>query len=135
MSSEYYYLAASLPTLEFGAGAPIAFQDFLRRCEEQLSDSDLKIIQKAKLEPSQAPKESCGILKAFKEFDTQLRNELVRMRASKKGKDPLDYILFILDHSTTVHAPTVNDCLVDVPLALRTLDIDLLDGRGHGLTS
>lgn len=89
---EYYYLAASLPLLEFGMKTPIAYEDFLFRCEGQLSVKDLGIIKRAKIMPSEDTEESSPTLKEWKRFDTTLRNELLKHRASKKSKDASKYI-------------------------------------------
>lgn len=102
MKSAYYYLIASLPMLDFNLGVPLTYQGFLTRCEEQLSAYDLEIIKRTKITPSETTKDSCSILQIWKEFDTVLRNELVRMRATKTGKDVLRYI-----HGEDEHNPFV----------------------------
>lgn len=92
MSAYYYYLAASLPLLEFGLTSPITYEDFLVRCREQLSDSDMGIIERSTIEPQKTTQDNFAFLQAWKEFDLALRNELVWLRAAKKGKDALNYI-------------------------------------------
>jgi len=92
MRSDYYYLVASLPLLDFSLSAAITYEDFLRRSREQLLDYDMAIIEQTTLAPSQDTQAAREILRKWKEFDLTLRNELVKMRAAKKAKDSLDYI-------------------------------------------
>jgi len=92
MSSHYYYLAASLPMLDFGLTPPLSYEDFLGRCREQLSDSDMRIIERSTIEPPKTTRDNFAFLQVWKEFDLALRNELVWLRAAKKGKDALNYI-------------------------------------------
>ncbi len=81
--SQYYYFIASLPMLEFGMKTPISYEDFLTRCKEQISDRDLEIIKGALISST---------LREWKDFDTDLRNEIARARANKKAKDLDKYI-------------------------------------------
>ncbi len=89
---EYYYLAASLPLLEFGMKMPVLYEDFLSSCQEQLSIKDLETIKRTNLTPTEDPEDPCPTLREWKKFDTTLRNELSRYRASKKSKDAAVYI-------------------------------------------
>ena len=106
MISEYYYLVASLPSLDFGIEPPISSDEFLNRCREQLSDTHLGIIERVTIEPASIKEYSGGILKKWQEFDTALRNELVKMRAVKKEKEASDYIRseYFADLSLTHYA-------------------------------
>ena len=89
---QYYYLVSSLAMLEFGTKPPISYGDFLRRCEEQLSTSHMKVIERTTILPCEDIKDLSLTLKEWRRFDTSLRNELARFRASKKSKDPVKYI-------------------------------------------
>ena len=92
VKSAYYYLVASLPMLDFSMSPPIAYEDFLQRCREQLLEHDMKIIERTTIKPSEQTEDECAILKEWKKFDVGLRNELVRMRVTKKNKDASSYI-------------------------------------------
>ncbi|MBM3247825.1 MAG: DUF2764 family protein [Candidatus Omnitrophica bacterium] len=92
MKSEYYYLVASLPMLDFAMAPPTSYEDFLEHCEEQLSEKDKEIILRATIEPTQTTLDNCATLQKYREFDRQLRNELVVVRAAKKEKEKSDYI-------------------------------------------
>ena len=92
MIREYYYLIASLPLLSFGTAALITYVDFLKRCREQLAQSDFALIARATIAPPQTTEDSCGVLQAWKQFDTSLRNELARVRAAQSSKNPAPHI-------------------------------------------
>jgi len=92
MQERYYYLIATLPMLEFGAKAPLSYDDFLLRCKEQLVPADMEIVERAETSPCEDINERCYLLKEWKRFDKDLRNEIARARANKKGKDPARYI-------------------------------------------
>jgi len=89
---EYYYLVASLPILEFGTKPPMSYMDFLKKCHGQLCSDDMRIIGKAKIEPSEERGKSCGVLKEWEGFETALRNEIARQRALRLTKDHAKYI-------------------------------------------
>lgn len=88
---EYYYLVSSLPMLEFGAKAPLSYEDFLSVCRQELDPSDMKIMERTTIEPSEDIEDSLSTLREWKRFETFLRNELVFHRASKRSKDPYRY--------------------------------------------
>ena len=89
---QYYYLIASLPFLEFDIKPPILYRDFLVSSREQLNESDMKILKEATIEPSEDVKDVMSTLKEWNIFDITLRNEIARQRASKRSKEPEQYI-------------------------------------------
>ena len=90
--SEYYYLVASLPLLEFGMKMPILYEDFLSRCKDELSPKDLDIIKRAKIRPAEDIEDASLTLRQWKRFEATFRNELAGHRASKRSKDASRYI-------------------------------------------
>ena len=90
--SRYYYLISSLSMLEFGSGPFISYDDFLRKCSEQLNMSDMEALRRAGLGPFENTEDGVLILRKWKIFDTHLRNEIARNRAIKHGKNPDIYI-------------------------------------------
>ena len=82
MKNSYYYLIASLPMLHFGMRPPLSYSDFLEECAHKLSPDDMGSLKEDKV----------SLLKKWKIFDISLRNELVRTRAFKRGKDPNRYL-------------------------------------------
>jgi len=82
MRNNYYYLIAGLSMLQFGMKPPISYQDFLEECARALSRDDADALKEGKV----------SLLKKWGDFDKALRNELVRTRAVKTGKDPDNYL-------------------------------------------
>lgn len=90
--SQYYYLVASLPMLTFGMKMPFSYTNFLEQCKEGLNFHDMALIKRVKIGPFEDTEDPSPILREWKRFDTTLRNELARCRASKKSKDVSTYI-------------------------------------------
>jgi Protein of unknown function (DUF2764) len=82
MKDSYYYLIASLPMLHFGMKPPFSYPDFLEECAQELSQDEMSTLKEDKT----------FLVKKWKIFDKALRNELVRTRAVKRGKDPNKYL-------------------------------------------
>ncbi len=82
----YYYLIASLPALAMDK-PPISDEAFLSRCESELSPRDyetLQILEHIPL-PEQTP--THPFVEAWNNHETQLRNAIAKMRASKRKSD------------------------------------------------
>jgi len=92
MPTYYPYLISSLPMLNFNARPPFAIERFLGMCKDLIPDNDLEIVDlcfKASLLEEQVKQQT---LKQWIEFETGLRNELVKIRASRKKIDPQIYL-------------------------------------------
>lgn len=70
--------------LHFGMKPPLSYSDFLDACASELSQDDMNILRES----------SSGnvLLKKWGDFNKSLKNELVRTRAARKGKDPNKYL-------------------------------------------
>lgn len=68
--------------LQFGMKPPLSHKDFLEECRRQLSAGDMANLEK----------NTVGLSKEWNIFDISLRNELVRLRSAKKGKNPDNYL-------------------------------------------
>lgn len=91
MSSYYIYLISSLPMLHFDEKAPFSFDRFLEMCRELIPADDLELIKlAARLGIDICPTEQ-PTLKIWCEFETTLRNELVKVRAVRRKIDPSRY--------------------------------------------
>jgi hypothetical protein len=97
--SYYVYLISSLPMLHFGAKPPFSSERFLKMCEELIPETDLKVLEPLTLDPlpigeREGVRGKCTIftLARWFDFDTALRNELVKIRASRKHIDPAKYL-------------------------------------------
>ena len=76
--------------LHFGAKMPFSFEKFINSCEGIISEDDVEIIKSLKsitlftsLQPT---------LEKWSNFETSLRNELVKIRAARKHLDPSKYL-------------------------------------------
>ncbi|MEA3305256.1 MAG: DUF2764 family protein [Candidatus Omnitrophota bacterium] len=103
MPGYYTYLISSLPMLHFGMKPPFSFEKFLRICRGIIPGSDIHILETVSrageyacesAQPQAQPQAGDIPLaeKRWRTFDTALRNELVKIRAARKGLDPLKYI-------------------------------------------
>lgn len=93
MANFYPYLISSLPMLHFTARPPFSFEKFLHICKGLMPDEDFKVISNL---PHAGGKISYGgdrpVIKRWLEFETALRNELVKVRAARKHADPSRYM-------------------------------------------
>lgn len=95
--SRYYYFAATLPSLQFGAPAPMSSGDFLARAKAQLSAADYAAVEAAVLasEPEGAPPEAAAtepLLAEYYAWERSTRNELARLRAKRLGRQSEAYL-------------------------------------------
>jgi hypothetical protein len=92
MASSYPYLISSLPMLHFGARPPYSFEEFLEACRDLIPDQDLAVVSLCAGEPFLEKDIRQETLKAWAAFETGLRNELVKIRASRKKAEPAKYL-------------------------------------------
>lgn len=78
--------------LHFGMKPPISYLDFLGACSSELNQDDINILEELSMEPSVDTENKLPLLREWKTFNRSLGNELVRIRAVKKGKDPNKYL-------------------------------------------
>jgi hypothetical protein len=83
MSGYYVYLISGLPMLQFGARPPFSLESFFSSCAELISPKDMGVL-KSSLEDEGAGR--------YHDFETDLRNELVKMRAQRKHLDASRFI-------------------------------------------
>ncbi len=86
------YLISSLPMLHFGARPPFSFESFLRLCEGLIADEDMVILKASSLSGEYPPDTKQPALKKWRGFDTALRNELVKVRSSRRHLDAGKYL-------------------------------------------
>ncbi len=92
MSNFYPYLISSLPMLYFLAKAPFSFDKFLKSCQDFIPHGDFAIISKFSGPNTDSGKIIQPTVKRWVEFDAQLRNELVKVRAVRRHVDPAKYL-------------------------------------------
>jgi hypothetical protein len=93
MADFYPYLIASLPMLHFGTKPPCSFERFLEICRQFIPKKDFQLLRTLPqpehyFEKGKRPR----IIRKWIEFDGALRNELVRVRATKKHLEPATYL-------------------------------------------
>lgn len=81
----YYYFAATLPALSMEAAPPFSFTVFRGLCAQHLSPKDLNILDEAVAPMTLEPKHT--FVKVWTEQETQLRNAVARLRASRLRRD------------------------------------------------
>lgn len=93
MPAYYTYLISSLPMLNFSAKLPFSLEDFFTKCENLIPEKEFEILRSACQQDSLfLVIWSIASLKQWVDFETALRNELVRARASRKKIDPLKFL-------------------------------------------
>ena len=92
MPGYYTYLMSSLPMLHFGAKPPFSFDRFLRMCESIVSEEDIDIVKAFTRVGDYDYEKGQATAEKWHTFDRTLRNELVKIRASRKKVDPLKYM-------------------------------------------
>ena len=90
MPNFYVYLISSLPTLHYGGKLPFSFETFLNKCDELIPQKDLGALKSLRSEVPSPQK--IQTMQKFLEFETLLRNELVRLRAVRKKVAPEKYL-------------------------------------------
>ncbi|MCJ7742597.1 MAG: DUF2764 domain-containing protein [Methanoregula sp.] len=93
MPDFYTYLIASLPMLHFGMKPPFSFERFLEVCRQFIPEKDFHLLSTLP-QPGQYSAKGIRhqIIQKWIEFDGALRNELVKIRASRKHVDPATYL-------------------------------------------
>ena len=76
--------------LHFGGKLPFSFETFLNKCNELIPQKDLEVLKSLRSEGLSSQKSQT--IQKFLEFETLLRNELVRLRAVRKKVAPEKYL-------------------------------------------
>jgi hypothetical protein len=124
MADFYPYLIASLPMLHFGMKPPFSFERFLEVCSPLIPKKDFQLVRTLPQPEHYFEKgKRHQIIQKWIEFDVALRNELVRIRATKKHIDPATYLRSEGYRSSSL-APAIMAATIhtSVPDAEKTLD-------------
>ena len=90
MADFYPYIASTLPMLRFEMKPPFSYEEFLQRCAGFIPVQDILVLRgldSFKIDSAPTP-----LIKKWLIFDSLLRNELVKVRASRKKLDPERYL-------------------------------------------
>jgi hypothetical protein len=91
--SQYYYLVATLPLLLYQSERSLSREEFLELCRTQLGKSDFRILAEADLEVHGGRPSGCAVLDSWRSWESCLRNELVKLRARRKGVEPAGHLV------------------------------------------
>jgi hypothetical protein len=86
----YYYFAAGLPWLTFGAEAPMTFDAFLDRAGDFLSARDLRALRA--LSDPLFPPDGHPFVRAWRAVETRVRNAAARARAARRRLDAAPHL-------------------------------------------
>jgi len=93
MADFYPYLISSLPMLHFGMHPQLSSDKLLEICRGLIPEKDYTILSSLPLAQEKAPEEvGQATIKQWLRFDTTLRNELVKLRATRKHIDASQYL-------------------------------------------
>lgn len=103
MQNKYYYLVASLSSLQFAGEAPISFHVFLNECGKWLTPGDMEVILAANIKCVPGKCDHTELLAGWKSFEGEVREHLAQAREDRKNKEEFrgeDRIKEIMDQET-----------------------------------
>lgn len=87
-----YYVIPSLPPLERNTRPPLSMPDFRAACHPLLSDVEREQLDAASLFQQQPADAGIPVLRQWYNREHAIRNELARLRAQRRQKDPFPYL-------------------------------------------
>lgn len=84
MRNKYYYLVSSLPYLKFAHAGLIGIKVFLLECGKWLHEKDMQQLAAASINDFFVKADDAPVVKAWKNFDSDLRKELAAARENIK---------------------------------------------------
>ncbi len=90
--SQYYYLVATLPFLQYETEEFISSDEFLERCAEQCTASDVAVLNSVRYVPEHAETSPIAVLNTWYMFERGLRNALARLRGASLSEDVEKYL-------------------------------------------
>lgn len=122
MASFYPYLVASLPMLHLGTKPPFSTERFLEIAAQFIPEQDLEALRNLPPVQAYATQGPHPAVVKWLEFDTGLRNELTRQRATRKHLSAQDYLwpeAFVEQQILhTAHAAFRNPDILNAELSL-----------------
>lgn len=92
MNTNYVYFISSLPFLHFSSKPPLSFDEFILKCRDFSSPEDLDILKNLPQVKSSNKNIKLPLITKWLDFDTALRNELVKIRSTRKKIDASKYL-------------------------------------------
>lgn len=90
----YFYLVSTLPALELQEKAPFSTSGFIERCRPWLAEKDMDTIISAQLKEPFSGVHTCDTLIKWVDFERNLRNVLVRIRARNLKLEENHYLRY-----------------------------------------
>lgn len=91
--SQYYFLVASLPLLNYEQRDAVDPQEFLALLAEHLGASDLTQVRGAAIDaPQESFSSASPTIRAWAAYERGLRNAIVRLRAARLSTEPGQYL-------------------------------------------
>jgi len=84
---KYYYLISQLPELKFGGEIFLSKDDFLEQALKWLSEGDFAILEKVNINDISFDNNDYNVIKKYKQFELDLREETVKYRSAVKRKE------------------------------------------------
>jgi len=88
----YYYMVSSLPMLAYDTERFMSEEEFLDSCESTVSPQDYRLLKNTSLIPADTEEFSHPVLEKWNSWERSLRNDLVKIRAGRKGVDGDKYV-------------------------------------------
>lgn len=82
---KYIYFVSQLPAQVFNQDPLISVENFLIEAEKWLSEKDLAILSAVAMDNLESRDDDPDILKRYKTYETDFRNELVRWRKTRES--------------------------------------------------
>ena len=92
MPDQYIYLLASLPMLQFDEKPSFGYDRFLELCRGLVAEEEMRLLELIATDGIFDYAGPCKAVRRWRDFETMLRNELVKIRASRKHVDPEAYL-------------------------------------------
>ena len=96
--SQYYYLVATLPMLFYQSERSPSREEFLELCRTQVSKADFRVLGEAELLVRGERGIGCAVLDKWRSWESDLRNELVKLRARRKSIEPAGHLVEAKEH-------------------------------------
>ena len=83
---KYYYFVSQLPALFFDRETYLTIEDYLREAQKWLSERDYEILSGVDIDDVAQAEKAPGALCDYRDFETRLRNDLVRWREAQRAE-------------------------------------------------
>jgi hypothetical protein len=86
----YYFLVASLKTLQIGDEPPFSTEEYINTCTQWITPRQEQILRKVLLNEQHIS--PCPLCESWNDIEVQIRNASAKRRAQDQGKDASPYL-------------------------------------------